>query len=167
MRLKSNWELQLRPSNPLVMNVPLNLSRCSFPRSLHLSRGTLETTYRQNQSIAHLPNQRLRSKHDTSQRPHVGGLLQIAPKVTKSQKRAMKKQPLKRGSRTSKSKAKGEFTLQIRAFREAKDATISVKHSVTGGTTRTSSNPRFLKRVWYRVRIGEFSTLKPRTFRSF
>ena len=87
-----------------------------------------------------------------------------APKVTSKQKRTLKKQPLKRGSRTSKSKAKGELTLQIRAFREAQYATSFGETLSNGGYNAyvvKSEIPE--KGVWYRVRIGEFGTLKEAT----
>lgn len=78
--------------------------------------------------------------------------------------RPVRKAPLKRGARSTKTKTKGEFTLQIRAFREAPDATSFGETLSNGGYNAyvvKSEIPE--KGVWYRVRIGEFSSLKEAT----
>lgn len=78
--------------------------------------------------------------------------------------RPVRKVPLKRGARSTKTKTKGEFTLQIRAFREAPDATSFGETLSNGGYNAyvvKSEIPE--KGVWYRVRIGEFSSLKEAT----
>jgi len=79
-------------------------------------------------------------------------------------KKPMRKVPLKRGIRSTKKAQKGEFTLQIRAFRTPKDATAFGEMLNDGGYNAyvvKSEIPE--KGTWYRVRIGEFGTLKEAT----
>lgn len=87
-----------------------------------------------------------------------------SPATSTGKEEKKSRKALTRGTRISKKTGPGEFTLQIRAFRDAEDATLFGEELNNNGYDAyvvKSEIPD--KGMWYRVRIGEFNSLKEAT----
>ena len=74
------------------------------------------------------------------------------------------KKLLQRGVRTKKALAPAQYTLQVRAFRELKDAmSLGENLNREGYQSYVVKSEIEGKGLWYRVRIGEFPSLKEAT----